>query len=154
MCDRDALADRQPRRPFRDIRTRLPPLLDALSLESRIGKIAGLKVPEVQQFLRDLKSGVAAKDSKVICAMVSYPLSTTTSGTLKDMNECRARYARIFNQKVVEAIDRQRFETLFVNYQGVMIGRGEIWISGVCRDKKCERGYNLRIIRVNLCDTR
>jgi len=82
-------------------------------------------------------------------AMVSYPLGTTTSGTVKNMIECRDRYARIFNQKVVDAIDRQRFETLFANYQGVMIGRGEVWISGVCRDKKCERGYDVRITRVN-----
>ena len=119
------------------------------SLESAIEKVAGLKVPEVQQFLKDLKSGIAAKDSKAICAMVSYPLGTTTSGTVKNMIECRDRYARIFNQKVVDAIDRQRFETLFANYQGVMIGRGEVWISGVCRDKKCERGYDVRITRVN-----
>lgn len=117
------------------------------SVEWRIEKIAGLKVPEVQRFLKDLKTGVAARDSKAICAMVSYPL-VTRSGKVTNPAACAGQYKRIFNQKVVDAVGRQRFENLFVNDQGVMIGDGEVWMSGVCKDKKCEKS-DLRITRVN-----
>jgi hypothetical protein len=49
---------------------------------------------------------------------------------------------------VIAAIKQQRFENLFVNYQGVMVGQGEIWMSSVPLNKSSGR-FGLRIITVN-----
>lgn len=43
------------------------------------------------------------------------------------------------------AIGRQRYGSLFVNYQGVMFGNGEVWINGICREASCKR-FDVKVV--------
>ena len=47
-------------------------------------------------------------------------------------------YRRIFTARVRNAILRQRFEKVFGNYQGVMIGDGAVWFDHTCVRKDCK----------------
>ena len=116
-------------------------------MESRIA-VAGLKSEEVRGFLSSLQAGIAQHDSKSICAMAIDPLPTRVPGRVRAVDICRRNYAQIFNVRVVNAVRNQKFERLFANDKGVMLGNGEVWIAGVCRDAGCAK-YDLRIITVN-----
>ena len=50
--------------------------------------------------------------------------------------------------KVLAAIKRQTYASLFANDRGVMIGDGEVWFSAVCRDAAC-KDAPIRIIAIN-----
>ena len=117
------------------------------TVEWRIEQVAGLDVAEVRQFLRDLKSGIASTNEKAICDMIEYPLRTTDV-SVSNAAACRENFGTILNRKVVAAVSAQSFDELFVNYQGVMIGSGQVWFSGICRDKGCETS-DMKIIAVN-----
>lgn len=110
--------------------------------------VAGLRSQEVRSFLTNLQATVAQHDSRAICAMAAYPLRTRVPGRVTTADICRRNYAQIFNARVVAAIRNQKFETLFANYPGVMVGNGEVWIAGISRNKGCA-SYDLRIITVN-----
>ena len=40
---------------------------------------------------------------------------------------------------MVKAVSAQDFGKVFVNQQGVMIGDGQVWLSGQCLDAACTR---------------
>jgi hypothetical protein len=117
------------------------------SVEWRIEHIAGVKVVEVRTLLTKLKEAVGKNDRKAVCGLIQYPLRSS-GGMIHSVSSCEARYGTIFNDKVISAIAKQRFEDLFVNWQGVMIGNGEVWMSGVCKDKECNE-HDFGIVTVN-----
>lgn len=80
--------------------------------------------------------------------MANYPLPTRVQGPVRNAAACRHNFAQILNAHIVKAVENQKFERLFANYKGVMIGNGEVWFSAVCRDTECAK-YDLRIITVN-----
>jgi hypothetical protein len=116
-------------------------------LDWRIEHIAGLKPEEVKSFLKDLQNNAVKGDSERVCSMMAFPLRTS-EGNIDNANICKSRYNRLFNKKVLNAIAAQKYENLFARDQGVMIGNGEIWISGVCKDKDCKK-YDLKVVTVN-----
>jgi hypothetical protein len=104
-----------------------------------------------EAFLGILKQVVAEADAHAVAAMVSYPLGTGINGprvTVRSEEEFLARYERIITPDVVSAIEKQNYADLFANADGVMIGDGEIWFSGVCGDAGCTR-QSIRIIAIN-----
>lgn len=117
------------------------------SIESRMA-VAGLETEEVRSFVGNLQRAVQHGDATTVCGMVAFPIKTKRSGRVRTAGGCQRSDARIFNERVTKAVLSQRFEQLFVNYRGVMIGNGEVWISGVCRDRRCTN-YDIRIIGVN-----
>ena len=92
--------------------------------------------------IRQVQAAVAAGDAQALSALVSYPISVTVDGrkqTLKDTKAFVAAYPRIMTPAIATAVREQRYQDLFVNAQGVMFGRGELWINGICEDKACTR---------------
>ncbi len=78
--------------------------------------------------------------------MVSYPITVMIAGRkvkLRNRADFLRRYNLAINQRVKHAIAGQRAEDLFVNYQGVMIGDGEIWFNQLSRSKL------IKIIAIN-----
>lgn len=85
-----------------------------------------------QRFLETLKAAVAIDDRPGVAALVAYPLKTRMGGkavTVKDAARFVAGYDKIMTDKVKTAIGRQTYAGLFANWQGVMIGDGEVWFS-------------------------
>lgn len=99
-----------------------------------------------QRFLEALKAAVAADDRPGVAALVDYPLKTRMGGkavTVKDAAHFVAGYDKIMTDKVKKAIGRQTYTQLFANWQGVMIGDGEVWFAPLDNSDK------IRITAIN-----
>lgn len=117
---------------------------------ARLEALFGAHEP-YEAFLTRLKDAVAAGDQRSVAAMIAYPLETRIAGlpvTLAAPEDVVRRYDQLFTPPVVAAIERQTFATLFANAEGVMIGDGEIWFSGICGDEACADA-TVRIIAIN-----
>ena len=57
-------------------------------------------------------------------------------------------YDKIMTPNVQHAVERQEFGDLFVNSDGVMVGNGQLWFTGVCPDATCST-HELRVIAFN-----
>lgn len=85
-------------------------------------------------FLDALKKAVANDDKKAVAAMVDYPFQARIGGKavkIRDAAHFEADYDKVVTAKVKHALQAQTYENLFANWQGVMIGDGEVWFSGV-----------------------
>jgi hypothetical protein len=112
----------------------------ASDIDARLDALFGAHEP-YQRFLAQLKSATAAKRWPDVAALIAYPLVVPIAGKkVKIANSALflAHPDRIFTDKVIAAVQSQTYGSLFANAQGVMIGDGEVWFSGVCRDAQCK----------------
>lgn len=111
---------------------------------------AGLDFDEAKLFFDCLKDATKRDDKTALSRLVQYPLrihALDRASTIATPVAFRKAYPLIFNQRVKDAIEAQRFEDVFVSYRGIMIGNGEVWISGIK-----ERGRSkptIKIISIN-----
>lgn len=85
-----------------------------------------------EAFFTDFKQAVAEDDGEAVAAMVSYPISVKIEGEstpIADEAEFTANYDAIFTPGVKDAVASQAYEDLFANWQGVMVGDGQVWFS-------------------------
>jgi hypothetical protein len=111
----------------------------AQGVDARLDQLFGEHNP-YRSFFQELKTAVAAQDRTRVAGMVSYPLTVRLDGhpvQLKTPQELLAHYAQLLPPSTQQALASQSYEALFVNSQGVMIGNGQIWFSGVCQDERC-----------------
>ncbi len=102
-------------------------------------------------FLHELQSAVAEHARGRVAEMVSYPLKTRINGEWVRVHtpaQFLAHYDELLTPKIQQAIARQSYGDLFSNSQGVMIGNGELWFSGVCKDDSCST-RSVKIIAIN-----
>jgi hypothetical protein len=115
-------------------------------------KATGMEEGEVKSFFKAIQNAVKQNDATVLSLMISYPL------TLKDLaghsvkvhnsKEFIANYPSFASSNWRRAVMRQKYEELFSNWQGLMIGRGEIWFNGICRNQSCSQ-RELKITGIN-----
>jgi len=101
---------------------------------------------KVQAFLADLQQAVASDKRADVAKMVAYPIKIRVNEkatTLRDQNNLVKYYDTAFNANVKQALAKQEFSNLFCNWQGMMVGDGQIWIN---TDGK---SANLRITAIN-----
>lgn len=87
-----------------------------------------------QQFFEKLQKAIAASDKQAVASMVDYPFRARIGGRaakITDAAHFLADYDKIITTKVKQAVLKQTYPTLFANWQGVSIGDGEVWFSGV-----------------------
>jgi hypothetical protein len=104
-----------------------------------------------QAFLVELQKAVAAADKPAVAGLIGYPLKTKVAGkatTLHNAHEFTGHYDALMTAKVTAAIKGQAYAKLFANAQGVMIGDGEVWFSGICSDTACSK-QTVKVIAVN-----
>jgi hypothetical protein len=97
---------------------------------------------KVHNLLTQLQAAVAKHDAPAVAALVHYPIKVNPGKkpfTIKNEKEFVKDYDRIVTHDIADAIFNQKYENLFVNSQGAMIGDGEVWITGFCRDKTCKQ---------------
>jgi hypothetical protein len=113
---------------------------DHADVDSRLDTLFGSHQP-YEQFLGALKSAVAAKDWPAISLLLQYPISIKLGGhrvRIKTAAEFIGHIDAIFTPKVISAVEAQSYDTVFANANGVMIGDGEVWFSGICKDAQCK----------------
>lgn len=102
-------------------------------------------------FFDKLKKAIAADDKKTVASMIDYPFKARINDkavTIKDQKHFVEDYDKVITHKVKKAVSKQTYADLFANWQGVMIGDGEIWFSGICSDDACKQ-QTIRIIAIN-----
>ncbi|QNI37901.1 hypothetical protein [Edaphobacter albus] len=108
------------------------------SITDNIGDAA-----KFQTFFASLKQAVEKHDAAAVAAMVSYPITvnprTKAAMTIRTPQSFITQYDKIMTPHIAEVITKQKYEDLFVNYQGAMLGSGEVWITGICKDKTCKQ---------------
>jgi hypothetical protein len=96
-----------------------------------------------REVMATLQLATRKHDAAAVAALVSYPITvdphTPHSITVRTPSAFVTRYDHIITPRIAEIIGKQKYEDLFVNYQGAMFGDGEVWIAGICRDKTCSQ---------------
>jgi hypothetical protein len=111
---------------------------------------AGLQTAEVRTFLTTLQQAVRNDDRQSVASLVAYPMTVLIDGapiTLADAAAFTAQYPLIMTERVRSAVEAAEPATLFANWQGVRIGRGELWFGGVYEDRAVT--YDVRILAIN-----
>jgi hypothetical protein len=104
---------------------------------------------EARAFLEELKSAVKATDKQKVSLMVHYPLNVHEGSSLRvvrNPDEFIRWYGRIITTQVKEALAAQTARCLFGNWQGAMIGHGELWF-------RQQSDSRFKIVTVNLDPT-
>ena len=97
---------------------------------------------KVHQLLNTLQQAVAKHDAATVASLIHYPIKVNPGKhpfTVKDPKAFIKDYDKIITPDISDAILKQKYETLFSNTQGAMIGDGQVWITGNCLDKSCTR---------------
>ncbi len=105
----------------------------------------------VEQFVANVKKAVAKGDKIWLAANLFYPLkvriSEKSSVVLKNKNQFLAQYDKIFTTAFKSTLNKTFSHNLFNNYQGVMIGNGEIWINNTLNASEAKPIF--QIIAIN-----
>lgn len=105
----------------------------ATEMDQTLDQLFGAHKP-YHDFFVALQAAVKAHDKAAVAAMVDYPIEVHVGGhkvKIHDPAHFEKDYAQIMTQKIVDAVGKQTYPTLFARDQGVMIGDGEVWFSGV-----------------------
>ncbi|RXR06614.1 hypothetical protein [Pseudoxanthomonas composti] len=111
----------------------------AREMDARVERVLG-EAPAYRAMVASLKRAVAAEDAAAVAAMVHYPLQARIGGTrieVKDAAQFQAQYAQLMVPEITRAIAGQDYDAALVNQQGIMLGDGQVWISGVCAREDC-----------------
>lgn len=107
----------------------------------RIEALLGPSAP-YEQAVTALQAAVSRQDAQTVAAMVAYPIRVVVAGksvTLHNAADLVRQYQQIVTPDVAAAIVSQKYEDLFVNARGVMIGDGQVWIAGICTRPDCSQ---------------
>ena len=103
-------------------------------------------------FLSRLQAAVRGGSKGAVVRLVDLPLRVNFAGgaqTYRDRRSVERDFDRIFTPRVKEAILDQRADGLFTNYQGAMIGDGEVWFDQTCPHSSCSPAGPVRIRSIN-----
>ena len=94
-----------------------------------------------RELMTSLQQAVQKHDAPTVAALVSYPVDinphTKKTLHLRTPEAFIAQYDNIITPHIADIVANQKYNNLFVNYQGAMFGNGELWIAGICRDEDC-----------------
>lgn len=105
-------------------------------INQRLDSLFG-KHTEYQEFHNRLVEAVGRDNRAALANLVHYPLRRNHNGVTTEYHtqaDFIEDYPIIFNEAVRAAVLGQDFTELFVNYAGIMYGRGELWVSELCVD--------------------
>lgn len=112
---------------------------DEASVDQQIEALLG-DAPDYKELFYAFKVALEEGKSDIVVSLVNYPITVTIDGeeaTYSSEQELLDNYDSVFTEAIVEAVSNQDYGDLFVNSEGVMIGNGEVWISGICEDSAC-----------------
>ncbi len=111
------------------------------SVDSLIDNVLGDHAA-YHQLITTLQHGVAERNPATVAPLVKYPITVIIDGKKTVIHSEKTfiqNYEQIITAPIALAITQQQYRDLLVNFQGVMMGNGQIWINGVCLDKSCKK---------------
>jgi hypothetical protein len=123
-------------------------LLGLAPLSAQAGKysIGGIDDDAaVTTFLGKLQTALARDDQAAVVALVDSPLRVNFAKKPAELERAavQKRFAEIFTPNVRKAVAGAKADDLFVNWQGVMLGEGAVWL------KWSDKAKAVRIFSVN-----
>ncbi|MDW7601383.1 hypothetical protein R1V99_12825 [Stenotrophomonas maltophilia] len=94
---------------------------------------------DAAQFEKVFNAAVVGGDRAAVVEQVRFPLNISGGKKITGPGEFQRNYEKIITPAVVKAVSGQDFGKVFVNQQGVMIGSGQVWLSGQCLDQACTK---------------
>ncbi|MGB0133994.1 hypothetical protein [Dokdonella sp.] len=94
-----------------------------------------------RKVIDSFKHAVASHDASSAAKLVRFPIDVDVKGrklTLDDAAAFEKHYEAFMTPAIVKAIVETSYADVLVNAQGVMLGQGEVWISGTCTDNECK----------------
>ncbi|MDA5344078.1 hypothetical protein N5C18_08040 [Stenotrophomonas sp. GD03930] len=105
---------------------------------ARIDSVLG-DAAQYEKVFNAFKTAVVGGDRAAVVEEVRFPLNIAGGKKITGPGEFQRNYEKIITPAVVKAMSGQDFGKVFVNQQGVMIGDGQVWLTGECLDKACAR---------------
>lgn len=110
---------------------------------------------QYRKVITAFQAAVRTHDPGAVAALVRYPITVTVIGkgrrTIRDSAAFVGAYDRIITPAIAAAVQGEKYDALMVNYQGVMLGNGEVWINGTCRDASCSAS-DVKVITIQPTD--
>ncbi|MDI9274066.1 hypothetical protein [Stenotrophomonas sp. PFBMAA-4] len=118
--------------------TPAPAAADEGDARARIDSVLG-DAAQYEKVFNAFKTAVVGGDRAAVVEEVRFPLNIAGGKKITGPGEFQRNYEKIITPAVVKAMSGQEFSKVFVNQQGVMIGDGQVWLTGECLDKACAR---------------
>lgn len=116
-----------------------PASSDEASVDQQIENLLG-PASDYKELFYAFKVALEEGKSDIVVSLVNYPITVRIDGseeTYSSEDELLAAYDDVFTDVIREAVANQDYGDLFVNSEGVMIGDGQVWITGICDDSAC-----------------
>ncbi|MFD1887252.1 hypothetical protein [Paenibacillus wenxiniae] len=106
------------------------------NLNNRLVNVAGFdSAKQFTGYFANLKRAVAKGNLDAVAKRVSYPLAVNQADgkrrSILNEKQFLKEYSSIMTSKVRNALANQNVNDVFINYRGVMVGNGELWIGVV-----------------------
>lgn len=109
-------------------------------------EVAGIDDPtEFTTYFAKLQKAVKDNKPAKVADLISYPMNLNKDNknyVIYNKDEFLKKYDRIFTSLVREKLLAQKVDKVFVNYQGIMVGDGDLWIG--------KQNNKLGVIAVNI----
>ncbi|KWX72629.1 hypothetical protein AMQ84_25540 [Paenibacillus riograndensis] len=116
------------------------------SANSNPYEVAGINDPaEFTAYFAKLQKAVEGNKPAEVADLIAYPLNLNKDNkkyVFYNKNEFIKKYDRVFTSRVRENLLAQKADKVFVNYQGIMVGDGDLWIG--------KQNNKLGVIAVNI----
>ena len=111
---------------------------------AKYAKAEGAK-ENFEKFHKRLKTIVENDNREELAEIIKFPLKSKRvgAGLINSKDEFLPVFDRVITEHHKQVIEKQPLDQLFCNYQGVMFGRGEWWVSSNNPEKEW------RIIAIN-----
>jgi len=104
---------------------------------------------DVEKFMKYIKTSILNGDKEWIANHVRYPIKTTIKEkaiTIKTKAQLIENFDQIFHQEFKDMIKSFCTCNMFSNYQGVMLGNGQIWINNKPNSKDDKFDFEITAI--------
>ena len=121
----------------------MPPPIDAW--------MSCMAASDLSSVFRCPKRQSSAGDKATVAKLVSYPLYViykSKNFIVKSERDFVARYGQIISDRVYQAVKSQQYKDLFADSRGLMIGRGEVWFSGICVEKTQANPCSKAVVKI------
>lgn len=109
--------------------------------------VAGIdNAAEFEGEFKTIQSLISNNEKEKVAEYINYPLRTP-SLTVNSKSEFIKNYDTIMTKKVKDAMVNQKVQETVVNYKGVMVGAGDVWLTVV--DGSNSNGHKYLINAIN-----
>ena len=128
----------------------IPTQADDKKMREAMVNLYGASQP-YEDFFYKYTRAVISNDRSTVASLNSYPIRVNYNKKtkyIKSKQEFIKKYDEIITKRIIEVVNKQKFEDLFASSNGLNIGLGHVWFNGYCVGK--EPGHECDAIKVRV----